>query len=67
MIADTHEELIAMASRIGVQLKWIQDEGTYSEHFDIAMTKRRLAISYGAIEISYMNDLTTILNRKRGK
>lgn len=53
VIADTTEELLAMADKIGVQRKWIQHEGTIGEHFDIAMVKRKLAISHGAKEINF--------------
>lgn len=36
MIADTHEELLEMADRVGVALKWIQHPGKLRrEHFDI--------------------------------
>jgi hypothetical protein len=52
MIADSTEELLAMADRIGVQRKWIQMAGTHREHFDICGSKRRLAVAAGAIEIS---------------
>jgi hypothetical protein len=52
MIADTHDELVEMADRIGVARRWIQKPGTNSEHFDIAMSKRRLAIEHGAIELT---------------
>lgn len=52
MIADTKQELLEMADKIGVQRKWIQKEGTPFEHFDIAMAKRKLAIRYGAVELS---------------
>lgn len=51
MVADTHDELVAMADRIGVQRKWIQARGTCREHFDICKAKRALAISAGAIEV----------------
>lgn len=54
MIADSHEELIEMADRIGVARKWIQKAGTRWEHFDIAKIKRRAAVELGAIEISRM-------------
>lgn len=53
MIADSHAELIAMADKIGVLRKWIQHEGTAREHFDIAMTKRALAVAAGAVEIEW--------------
>lgn len=48
MIADTKEELLEMADKIGVNRKWIQCENTYLEHFDIALSKKALAISLGA-------------------
>lgn len=49
MIADTSEELLAMADTIGVQRKWIQKAGTPEEHFDISLSKRALAIEAGAV------------------
>jgi hypothetical protein len=52
MLADTTEELLAMADKIGVQRKWIQHAGTYREHFDIALSKRALAVQHGAVEIT---------------
>jgi len=54
MIADSTEELIAMADRIGVARKWLQKAGTAHEHFDIALSKRALAVAAGAIEIDRM-------------
>lgn len=53
LYADTTEELLAMVDRIGVQRKWIQHAGTWKEHFDIAMSKRALAVKHGAIETSW--------------
>ena len=52
MLADTTEELHAMADRIGVARKWVQREGTRMEHYDIALSKRALAVSAGAVEIT---------------
>lgn len=53
MIADTHAELVEMADRIGVARKWIQHAGdARREHFDIAMSKRTLAVEYGAVEVT---------------
>ena len=52
MAADTTEELVEMAGRIGVAYKWIQEEGTEGEHFDIAKSKRALAVAAGAVEVT---------------
>lgn len=56
--ADTREELFDMMKRIGVQLKWFQRPDYVGgigmtaswEHFDIAMSKRALAVQHGAVE-----------------
>ena len=52
MIADTDEELHAMAARIGVARRWFQKPGTWSRHYDIAMSKRALAVAAGAVEVT---------------
>ncbi len=49
LLADTTEELMAMADRIGVNRKWIQFPGTWREHFDVCKSKQKLAIQHGAI------------------
>lgn len=58
MWADSLEELLAMADAIGVQRKWIQGHAELSFgihrkaswlHFDISVSKRKLAIDHGAI------------------
>lgn len=58
MWADTDDELLAMADKIGVARKWIQGHPTLSHgkhrnaswvHFDIAKSKRALAVRNGAI------------------
>lgn len=54
MIADTTEELLAMATIIGVNHKWIQNKGEKLEHFDICLTKKSIAIKNGAKEITMM-------------
>jgi hypothetical protein len=51
MVADTTAELLDMADRIGVARRWLQKAGTPHEHFDIALSKRALAIQHGAVEI----------------
>lgn len=64
MIADTTAELTAMADAIGVQRKWIQYPGTPKEHFDIALSKRTLAVVNGAIEITWKQCGCTCTHRQ---
>jgi uncharacterized protein DUF4031 len=49
MLADSLEELHAMADKIGIQRKWFQDKGV--PHYDICKSKRAAAIVNGAVEI----------------
>jgi alkanesulfonate monooxygenase SsuD/methylene tetrahydromethanopterin reductase-like flavin-dependent oxidoreductase (luciferase family) len=54
MLADTDEELHAMADRIGVARKWWQSpEKTSGSHYDIALSKKALAIAAGAVAITW--------------
>lgn len=64
MIADSDEELHAMADRIGVARKWHQKPGTHHSHYDIAMSKRVLAVEAGAVEVT-MRHLGRITRNKR--
>ena len=51
MIADTPDELHAIADRIGVARRWFQQPPKASFwHYDIAKSKRALAVAAGAIE-----------------
>lgn len=64
MMADSTEELLAMADLIGVDRRWIQHPGTNHEHFDIAMSKRRLALEAGAVEVT-QRELVGIVRARR--
>ena len=57
MIADSLDELHAMADRIGMQRSWFQDPKNSTKqtpisfpHYDVAASKRTLAIKFGAID-----------------
>ncbi|MCK7615200.1 DUF4031 domain-containing protein [Roseibium sediminicola] len=51
MWADTLPELLEMADRIGVARKWLQQPPKASwVHFDIAKSKRALAVAAGAVQ-----------------
>ncbi len=71
MWADTDEELLAMADKIGVLRKWIQGHPTLSfgkhrnaswVHFDIAKSKRSLAVKFGAVETDRFGPLEHTAN-----
>lgn len=51
MIADTPDELHAMADKIGVARKWFQKLSSFP-HYDISQSKRELAVQNGAVELS---------------
>jgi len=54
MFADTTEDLNAMADRIGVVRRWIQYPGHPDrEHYDVCLSKRRLAVAAGAKEVTW--------------
>lgn len=52
MIADTREELDAMAEAIELDAKWKQKAGEKQEHFDVTENYRQRAIGKGAIAIT---------------
>lgn len=62
MIADSDDELHAMAAAIGVARKWHQ-----GDHYDIALSKRALAVQHGAREITRRQcGLMTLRRRRTG-
>lgn len=64
MLADTEEELLDMAEKIGVNKKWHQYPGTYKSHFDICLAKKKIALGLGAIEID-KRQLSNLMKRKK--
>ena len=58
MIADTEEELHAMADKIGLKRAWFQ-EGK-RPHYDVGKGKRTEAISHGAIRVT-IKELISLL------
>lgn len=49
MLADTVDELHAMADRIGVERRWFQ--GRKTPHYDVCLSKRAQAVRLGAVEV----------------
>lgn len=50
MIADSLDELHAMADRIGVARRWFQEKASFP-HYDVCKAKRDLAIQLGAVRL----------------
>lgn len=50
MVADTVEELHAMADKIGVKRVFFQERK--HPHYDVCVSKRKLAIQHGAKEVT---------------
>lgn len=65
MIADTTQELLDMADKIGLNKKWIQYPGTWKEHFDVGLSLRKKAVENGAKEIT-MREGNEILKLREG-
>jgi hypothetical protein len=52
MRADTTEELVTMARKIGLKPGYIQHPGKPTEHFDLTASKRQQALGLGAVSIT---------------
>lgn len=63
LYADSLDELISFANKIGLKRSWLQNESGRFPHFDIVPTYRQKAISNGAIELS----LKTYIKMKYNK
>jgi hypothetical protein len=59
MIADTEEELHAMAATVGVARKWFQ-----GNHYDVCLKMRAKAVALGAVEVS-TRELVLIMRARR--
>ena len=64
MMADSTEELLAMATKIDLHHRWLQKAGTYKEHFDVSKSYRKDALANGAIAVSTHDLLEKMLAKK---
>lgn len=64
MLADTDEELHEMADKIGIDRRWHQKAGTPLSHYDICKSKKELALSLGAVNIS-RREVALLIRKKR--
>lgn len=67
LTADTHNELIEFAKKLGLNLAWIQKAGTKLEHFDVTDTVRNKAIKLGATQVTYPGGMAELLRVKEYK
>jgi hypothetical protein len=63
MVADTLDELHAMASALGLKPEWFQKDSSFP-HYDVSLSVRRVAVARGAIEVS-PRQLASIIRRLR--
>ncbi len=68
LIADTDEELHALVDKIGVARRWFQGPPRHDPHYDIALSKRALAVKHGAVEVT-LRELSAmvVVRRRTGK
>ena len=67
LFADTIKELHVMVDLIGVSTRWFQDKNKKFPHYDICLSKKKLALQNGANEIEYRNLPKFIKNIERLK
>lgn len=60
LMADSDDELHAMADKIGVQRRWFQ-----GDHYDICKSKRELAIKHGAVVVTLREMAAYAFYRRR--
>lgn len=66
MVADTDDQLHAMADRLGLPRRSHQKPGTAHSHYDINMEMRAAAVTLGAQEIG-RRELVMLIRRKRAE
>lgn len=65
MLADSPDELRAMADRIGVARRHFQAHAS-TPHYDICKSKRTAAVAAGAVEVS-ARQMVAVIRRLRGQ
>jgi hypothetical protein len=53
LFADSEDELLAFAQKIGLQRRWLQHRGLYTVHFDLTVNMRRVAVGRGASSLTW--------------
>lgn len=63
LLADTREELHAMADEIGMPQRFFQDH-LWRWHYDLPAHLRLLAVGHGAVEVT-LREVADLLRRRR--
>jgi hypothetical protein len=63
MTADTTAELLAMADKIGMKRSWIQYPEKWNEHFDVTLSKKKLALAAGALAVTAREGVSGLVDR----
>ena len=66
MIADTLNELHAMADKIGVARRWFQNKSS-CPHYDVCKSKRELAIKLWAIPVDKYQFVAKMREIRKGR
>ena len=66
MLADSPDELHAMAATIGVDTRHFQNMAS-TPHYDICKAKRAIAVNNGAIGITSNREMATVIKSVREK
>lgn len=66
MVADSVEELHAMAKHIGLRRRWFQISRSGFPHYDVCQSKREQAIRSGAKAIT-VRELVHIIDTERNR
>lgn len=53
LVADTHDELMAFAARLGLNPAWLQNPHQPLEHFDVTANVRARAVRLGALPLEW--------------
>ena len=65
LLADTREELHAMADRIGMPRRFFQDH-PWRWHYDLPEHVREVAVELGAVEVT-LHDVGALLKRRKAE
>ncbi|MBK1666540.1 hypothetical protein CKO28_00600 [Rhodovibrio sodomensis] len=64
MLADSIDELHAMADRLGLKRAWFQNKPGQVPHYDVCWSNRQKAVKLGAVEVG-MRDTACLVRRWR--